>query len=178
MLKVGKKRRERLGITYFGLMGHEIAVLKSTMESTPDLAADYELREPNEAGTCDIVVVNQDSQVATSVVENLQENRIHRQYRCFSPILNIHATTAPIANARFRRPSYRPRSRTWSVRIARLRSSPPGHKTSPPGPRCPAPVSEHQECSDSPSMIQSTLSARTSVPVCRSIAPQLPVACL
>ncbi len=66
MIRLGKKRRERLGITYFGLMGHEIAVLKSTMESTPDLAADYELREPNEAGTCDIVVVNQDSQVATS----------------------------------------------------------------------------------------------------------------
>ena len=66
MLKVGKKRREKLGITYFGLLGHEIAVLKSTMECTPDLAVDYELREPDQAGTCDIVVVNQDSQLATS----------------------------------------------------------------------------------------------------------------
>ena len=66
MIRVGKKRQEKLGITHFGLMGHEIAVLKSTMESAPDLAADYELREPNQAGTCDIVVVNQDSQLATS----------------------------------------------------------------------------------------------------------------
>jgi len=66
MIKFGKKCREKLGITHFGLMGHEIAVLKSTMESTPDLAADYELREPNQAGACDIVVVNQDSRLATS----------------------------------------------------------------------------------------------------------------
>ena len=66
MLKFGKKRREKLGITYFGLLGHEIAVLKSTLEIAPDLAADYELRVPNQAGTCDIVMVNQDSQLATS----------------------------------------------------------------------------------------------------------------
>ena len=70
MLNVGKKRSEKLSITYFGLMGHEIAVLKSTMESTPDLAAGYELREPNQAGTCDIVVVNQDSQLAISWWKN------------------------------------------------------------------------------------------------------------
>ena len=66
MIRIKKKRRERIGITHFGLVGHEVAVLKSTMESTPDLAADYELRDPNEAGTCDIVVINQDSKVATS----------------------------------------------------------------------------------------------------------------
>jgi len=66
MIMFGKKGREKLGITYFGLMGHEVAVLESTMKSTPDLAVDYELREPDQAGTCDIVVVNQDSQVATS----------------------------------------------------------------------------------------------------------------
>jgi len=66
MISFGKKRREKLGITHFGLMGHEVAVLESTMESTPDLAAGYELREPNQADTCDIVVVNQDSQLATS----------------------------------------------------------------------------------------------------------------
>ena len=47
-------------------MGHEVAVLKSTVESTPDLAADFEMREPNQVDTCNIVVVNQDSQVATS----------------------------------------------------------------------------------------------------------------
>ena len=73
MLRIGKKRREKLGITYFGLLGHEVAVLKSTMESTPDLAAGYELREPNEACTCDIVVVNQDSQLATSWWKNLKK---------------------------------------------------------------------------------------------------------
>ena len=66
MIRVFKKRQEKLGVTPFGLMGHEIALLKSTMESTPGLAAAYELREPNQAGTCDIVVVNRDSQVATS----------------------------------------------------------------------------------------------------------------
>ena len=66
MLKVGKKRRVKLGITYFGLQGHEIAVLKSTMENTPELAVDYELREPDQASQCDIVMVNQDSQLATS----------------------------------------------------------------------------------------------------------------
>lgn len=70
MIWIGKKRREKLGITYFGLMGHEIAVLKSTMESTPDLDADYELREPSEAATCNIVVVNQDSQLAKSWWKN------------------------------------------------------------------------------------------------------------
>ena len=66
MIKVRKKRCEKLGVTHFGLVGHEVAVLKSTIESTPDLAAGYELREPNEAGTCDIVVVNRDSQLAKS----------------------------------------------------------------------------------------------------------------
>ena len=66
MIKIRKKRREKLGITHFGLMGHEIAVLKSTVESTPNLAADFELREPDQAVTCNIVVVNQDSKVAAS----------------------------------------------------------------------------------------------------------------
>jgi len=66
MLRIGKKLDERLGITHFGLVGHEVAVLKSTVESAPDLAADYELREPNHAGTCNIVVVNQDSKLAKS----------------------------------------------------------------------------------------------------------------
>lgn len=61
-----KKSQEKLGITHFGLMAHEIAVLKSTVESASGLATGYELREPNQAGTCDIVVVNQDSQLATS----------------------------------------------------------------------------------------------------------------
>jgi hypothetical protein len=73
MLKLGKKPREKLGISYFGLLGHEIAVLKSTVESAPDLAADYELREPNKAGMCDIVVVNQDSQLATSWWKNYKK---------------------------------------------------------------------------------------------------------
>jgi hypothetical protein len=73
MITFGKKCREKLGITYFGLLGHEVAVIKSTMESAPDLAADYELREPNHGGTCDIVVVNQDSQLATSWWENFKK---------------------------------------------------------------------------------------------------------
>ena len=73
MLRAGKKRNEKLGISYFGLLGHEVAVIKSTMESSPDLAADYELRDPNQACTCDIVVVNQDSQLATSWWKNLKK---------------------------------------------------------------------------------------------------------
>ena len=72
MFKIARKRREKHGITHFGLEGHEIAVLKSTMENVPDLA-DYELREPNEAGTCNIVVVNQDSQLATSWWNNFKK---------------------------------------------------------------------------------------------------------
>ena len=73
MLRVGKKRREKLGVTYFGLLSHEIAALKSTMENAPDLAAHYELREPNQAGKCDIVVVNKDSQLATSWWKNFRK---------------------------------------------------------------------------------------------------------
>lgn len=72
-LMVGKKSREKLGITYFGLKGHEVAVLKSTMENSPGLAADFELRDPNEASTCDIVVVNQDSELATSWWKNFKK---------------------------------------------------------------------------------------------------------
>lgn len=66
MLKVGKKRQKKLGITYFGLQGHEVALLKSMLERAPDLAADYEFREPNDAGSCGIVVVNKDSKLANS----------------------------------------------------------------------------------------------------------------
>lgn len=70
MLGVRKKRREKFGITYFGLLGHEVALLKSMMESAPDLAAEYELREPKQAGSCGIVVVNKDNQLATSWWKN------------------------------------------------------------------------------------------------------------
>ena len=73
MLRVMKKRREKLGITYFGLLGHEVALLKSMMESAPNLDAAYELREPNEAGTCGIVVVNKDNQLATSWWKNYKK---------------------------------------------------------------------------------------------------------
>ena len=66
MLRIGKKRREKLGITYFGLLGHEVALLRNMMECAPDLAVDYELREPNQAGSCGVVLVNKDSQLATS----------------------------------------------------------------------------------------------------------------
>ena len=70
MLKVGKKQREKLGITHFGLLSHEVALLKSIIESATDLAADYELREPKQAGSCGIVVVNKDNQIATSWWKN------------------------------------------------------------------------------------------------------------
>lgn len=76
MLSFGKKRTEKLGITYFGLLGHEVAVIKSTMESTPDLAAVYELREPCQAARCHIVVVNQDSQLATSWWKHVKKRNL------------------------------------------------------------------------------------------------------
>ena len=66
MLKLGKNRRRKIGITCFGLLRHEAALFESMMRSVPDFAADYDLREPNQAATCDIVVVNKDSQLATS----------------------------------------------------------------------------------------------------------------
>lgn len=70
MLGIVKNRRKKLGITYFGLLGHEVALLKSMVESAPELAADCELREPKQAGSCNIVVVNKDSQLATSWWKN------------------------------------------------------------------------------------------------------------
>ena len=73
MLRIGKRRREKLGITYFGLLGHEVALLKNMMECAPDLASDYELREPNQAGSCGVVVVNKDSQLATSWWKNYKK---------------------------------------------------------------------------------------------------------
>ena len=63
-------RRKKLGVTYFGLLGHEVALLKSMMESAPDLNADYELRKPKHAGSCGIVAVNKDNQLATSWWKN------------------------------------------------------------------------------------------------------------
>ena len=76
MFNFGKKRAEKLGITYFGLLDHEVAVIKSTMESTPDLAAAYELREPFQAAMCHIVVVNQDSQLATSWWKHVKKRNV------------------------------------------------------------------------------------------------------
>lgn len=73
MLRIGKNRRKKLGITYFGLLGHEVALLKSMMESAPDLSADCELRDPKHAGSCDIVVVNKDSQLAKSWWKNYKK---------------------------------------------------------------------------------------------------------
>ena len=70
---VGKKGREKVGITYFGLLGHEVAVFTTTMESAPDLAAEYEIRDPNEAATCDIVLVNKDCKRASSWWKNLKK---------------------------------------------------------------------------------------------------------
>ncbi|MDJ0941324.1 MAG: hypothetical protein QNJ00_16300 [Woeseiaceae bacterium] len=43
------------------------------MDSAPDLVGDYELRDPNHAGACEIVVVNKDSQTATSWWENYKK---------------------------------------------------------------------------------------------------------
>ena len=70
---VGKERSEKVGITYFGLQGHEVAVITTTMESVPDLAAEYEVRDPNEAASCDIVLVNKDCQRSASWWKNLKK---------------------------------------------------------------------------------------------------------
>lgn len=66
IVKIGKKRRDRLTITHFGLVAHEVALFKTMIENAPELAADCEWCEPNQAGECDIVMVNKDSQLATS----------------------------------------------------------------------------------------------------------------
>ena len=75
MLNVLKTpRREKLGITYFGLQGHEVAVLESMMQRSPDLLGeDYELRDPNHAGSCEFVFVNRDNKVATSWWKNYKK---------------------------------------------------------------------------------------------------------
>jgi len=73
MLRIKKRRREKLGITYFGLLGHEVALLKNMIECAPDLASGYELREPNQADSCGVVLVNKDSQLATSWWKNYKK---------------------------------------------------------------------------------------------------------
>jgi len=99
MLKLGKKRREKLGITCFGLMDHEIAVLRSTVENAPELDADYELREPNQAGTCGIVIVNQDSQLATSWWKNFK-----KRHPSAVPMFVTNSRQAPDDSAYCKRP--------------------------------------------------------------------------
>ena len=99
MLRVRKKRREKLGITHFGLLGHEVAVLKTTLESAPDLAADYELREPNQAGDCDIVVVNKDSQLATSWWANFK-----KRHPSAVPMYLTNSKDSPDGDAYCKRP--------------------------------------------------------------------------
>ena len=66
MLGLMKKRRRKLGITYFGLLAHEVASLRSMMQSTTNLDTDFEIREPHQAGSCGIVVVNKDNRLAQS----------------------------------------------------------------------------------------------------------------
>ncbi|MDJ0760514.1 MAG: hypothetical protein QNJ19_14060 [Woeseiaceae bacterium] len=66
MLGLGRKRRRKLGITYFGLLAHEVASLRSMMSSAGNLDAEFELREPKQAGDCGIVVVNKDNRLAES----------------------------------------------------------------------------------------------------------------
>ncbi len=61
-----KELREKISVTYFGLLGHEVAALESMVQRLPDLASDYELREPNRAEQCDVVIVNKDSELAIS----------------------------------------------------------------------------------------------------------------
>ena len=99
MLKVGKKRTRKRGITCFGLLGHEVAVVRSTMESTPELASDYELREPNHAGTCKIVVVNQDSQLAKSWWKNYK-----KRHPSAVPMFLTNSKPAPDDSAYCKRP--------------------------------------------------------------------------
>lgn len=73
MLGLRKKRREKLGITYFGLLAHEVASLRSMVNSASGLDAEYELREPNQGGTCGIVVVNKDNRLAKSWWKSYQK---------------------------------------------------------------------------------------------------------
>ena len=66
VLRIKAKHDEKLGITYFGLQGHEVALLESLIKRAEILSAQYELRDPNHAGSCNIVLVNRDSRTAKS----------------------------------------------------------------------------------------------------------------
>ena len=71
--RISKKRDGKIGITHFGLVGHEVALFKSMIESGPGLSADCELREPNQSAACDIVLVNKDSELAQSWWKNYKK---------------------------------------------------------------------------------------------------------
>ncbi|MDH3622025.1 MAG: hypothetical protein OER91_14095 [Gammaproteobacteria bacterium] len=99
MLRLRKKRRDKFGITYFGLLGHEVASLRSMIESAPDLAAGYELREPNQADTCGIVLVNKDNQLATSWWKNYK-----KRHPMAVPLFLTDSKQDPEDNAYCKRP--------------------------------------------------------------------------
>lgn len=99
MQRVAKKRGEKLGITYFGLLGHEVALLKSLVECAPHLSADYELREPKQAGSCGIVVVNKDNQLATSWWKNHK-----KRHPLAVPLFLTDSKQNPGSNAYCKRP--------------------------------------------------------------------------
>lgn len=98
MLRLARKRRDKTSITCFGLLGHEVAVLKSTMECAPNLG-DYEFREPNQAGACSIVVVNKDSQLALSWWKNYK-----KRYPSAVPLYVTDSKQDPDQNAYCKRP--------------------------------------------------------------------------
>lgn len=99
MLKLARKRREKTSVTCFGLLGHEIAVLKSTMECAPNLEADYEFHEPNQADACGIVVVNKDSQLALSWWKNYE-----KRFPSAVPLFVTDTKLDPDQNAHCKRP--------------------------------------------------------------------------
>jgi hypothetical protein len=71
--RISKKRDGKIGITHFGLVGHEVALFKSMIENGSGLQADCELLEPNRSAACDIVLVNKDSELARSWWKNYKK---------------------------------------------------------------------------------------------------------
>jgi len=71
--RLPKKRDGKIGITHFGLVGHEVALFRSMIENGAGLNADCELLEPNQSAACDIVLVNKDSDLARSWWSNYEK---------------------------------------------------------------------------------------------------------
>ncbi len=97
--RISKKRDGKIGITHFGLVGHEVALFKSMIENGAGLNAECELLEPNQSAVCDIVLVNKDSDLARSWWSNYEKHNPHAV-----PLFLTNSTQDPTNNVYCKRP--------------------------------------------------------------------------